>query len=183
MIFAYTSARELRCFLNELVAINKKYGGFTDIEKYKALEESFYLIADSENIDFDKLEFIRMLNNLDFQIRELATAAIKDFRFLLRRISLIGKETDLNTWIALAGIIFEALKYASILHERGEYEKKYAEESEKYQDLCNLLDAILYLLKVNVIDSNLPIYSQMKEELTQNQLVLERRLKEYYKDV
>ena len=56
-------------FLEKQKMINQQFGGVTNFRGLLDIEENFDLIADSQSIDFDRLEFIKLITGIRYFFR------------------------------------------------------------------------------------------------------------------
>ena len=166
--------------------VSQEYGESITHDNWNLFDnEQFPLRADSEVIDFFKLDFCKILRNMElgywykreYDSGQFASYLWKQIHQCSNNISYYADDNmDLKKWIGFMWFIFEEFKDAHTfigltIEDCGDYPKKAAR-------LDNLIDMMYYLYAKNP-NCTEPIYMQTKEKLKHKMLVLERKSKQY----
>lgn len=166
--------------------VSQEYGESITRDNWDLFDnEQFPLRADSEVIDFFKLDYCKILRNMDrgymykseYDSGQFESYLWRSIHQCSNNISYYADDNmDLKKWIGFMWFIFEEFKDAHIfigltIKDYGDYPKKAAR-------LDNLIDMIYYLYAKN-LNCTEPIYTQTKEKLKHKMLVLERKSKQY----
>ena len=166
--------------------VSQEYGESITRDNWDLFDnEQFPLRAGSEVIDFFKLDFCKILRNMElgywykreYDSGQFASYLWKQIHQCSNNISYYADDNmDLKKWIGFMWFILEEFEYAHTfigltIEDCGDYPKKAAR-------LDNLIDMMYYLYAKNP-NCTEPIYLQTKEKLKHKMLVLERKSKQY----
>ena len=173
-------------FFKEQRAINQRFGGITDFRVIRDIEENFGLMADSQSIDFDRLEFIKLINGIRCFLCDKTLDVPREFFHVLGDIEFETKKgkMSLKKWISYVAFVFEYANYMGFL-SRYMYEKY--DENYEYKEWHSsdfivddekfMLYIMSELLQTRLDTEDAPIYAQMRAELEAKKDIYERKLK------
>lgn len=171
-------------FLEKQKMINQQFGGVTNFRGLLDIEENFDLIADSQSIDFDRLEFIKLITGIRYFFRNKYLDIPREFWHSLHeaRYEIEHGEMSLKKWISYVAVVFEYANYTTFLPRCAYQRDDDRFEEWHYSDYVGddeklMLEIMSKLLQTRLDTADKPIYAQMRAELEAKKDVYERKLK------